>query len=113
MDFSEKVVLVTGGSRGIGAATVKAIVSSGGSVVVHYGSNQDAAEKLRSDLGHDNCPEALSKGLHAGMVGVNTFMIAHAEAPFGGLDHSGMGREGGTQAIYDYLNTKLTHFAWG
>ena len=47
MDFSEKVVLVTGGSRGIGAATVKAIASSGGSVVVHYGSNQDAAEKLR------------------------------------------------------------------
>ncbi|MGR3344763.1 MAG: aldehyde dehydrogenase family protein, partial [Paracoccaceae bacterium] len=57
--------------------------------------------------------EALSKGLHSGMVGVNTFMIAHAEAPFGGVDHSGMGREGGTQAIFDYLNTKMTHFAWG
>jgi succinate-semialdehyde dehydrogenase/glutarate-semialdehyde dehydrogenase len=36
--------------------------------------------------------EILSKGLHAGMVGVNNFMIAHAEAPFGGVDHSGMGR---------------------
>ncbi len=56
--------------------------------------------------------EALSHGLHAGMVGVNTFMIAHAEAPFGGIDHSGMGREGGRQAILDYLNVKLTHFAW-
>lgn len=56
--------------------------------------------------------EALSKELHAGMVGVNTFMIAHAEAPFGGIDHSGMGREGGRQAIQDYLNVKLTHFAW-
>ena len=54
--------------------------------------------------------EALSKGLHAGMVGLNTFMIAHAEAPFGGVDHSGMGREGGRQAIHDYLNIKLTHF---
>jgi succinate-semialdehyde dehydrogenase/glutarate-semialdehyde dehydrogenase len=52
---------------------------------------------------------ALSRGLHAGMVGINTFMIAHAEAPFGGVDHSGMGREGGREAIRDYQNTKLTH----
>lgn len=52
---------------------------------------------------------ALLRGLHAGMVGVNTFMIAHAEAPFGGLDHSGMGREGGREAIRDYQNTKLSH----
>jgi succinate-semialdehyde dehydrogenase/glutarate-semialdehyde dehydrogenase len=56
--------------------------------------------------------EQLSKGLHAGMVGINNFLIAHAEAPFGGLDHSGMGREGGRQAIHDYLNTKMTHFTW-
>ena len=53
--------------------------------------------------------EALSHGLHAGMVGVNTFVVAHAEAPFGGVDHSGMGREGGREAIRDYQNTKLTH----
>ncbi|MFA8386364.1 MAG: NAD-dependent succinate-semialdehyde dehydrogenase [Pelagibaca sp.] len=57
--------------------------------------------------------EALSKGLHAGMVGVNTFMVAHAEAPFGGVDHSGMGREGGREAIRDYQNTKLTHIMAG
>ena len=56
--------------------------------------------------------ERLSKGLHAGMVGVNTFMVAHAEAPFGGVDHSGMGREGGREAIRDYQNVKLTHMAW-
>ena len=54
--------------------------------------------------------EALSRRLHAGMVGINTFMIAHAEAPFGGVDHSGMGREGGRQAIHNYLNVKLTHY---
>jgi succinate-semialdehyde dehydrogenase/glutarate-semialdehyde dehydrogenase len=53
--------------------------------------------------------EALSRGLHAGMVGINTFMVAHAEAPFGGVDHSGMGREGGREAIRHYQNTKLTH----
>jgi succinate-semialdehyde dehydrogenase/glutarate-semialdehyde dehydrogenase len=56
--------------------------------------------------------EALSRGLHAGMVGVNTFLIAHAEAPFGGVDFSGMGREGGREAVRDYQNVKLTHMAW-
>lgn len=56
--------------------------------------------------------EKLSKRLHAGMVGINTFMVAHAEAPFGGIDHSGMGREGGRDAIRDYQNTKLTHVMW-
>lgn len=54
----------------------------------------------------------LSRGLKAGMVGINTFAVAHAEAPFGGIDQSGMGREGGRQAIYDYLDVKATHFAW-
>jgi succinate-semialdehyde dehydrogenase/glutarate-semialdehyde dehydrogenase len=57
--------------------------------------------------------QALSRGLHAGMVGINTFMIAHAEAPFGGMDHSGMGREGGPDAIRDYQNVKLTHLVAG
>jgi succinate-semialdehyde dehydrogenase/glutarate-semialdehyde dehydrogenase len=56
--------------------------------------------------------EALSARIRSGMVGVNTFLIAHAEAPFGGINHSGMGREGGRQAINDYLNVKLTHFVW-
>lgn len=56
--------------------------------------------------------ETLSARIRSGMVGINTFLIAHAEAPFGGIDHSGMGREGGRQAINDYLNVKLTHFSW-
>ncbi len=56
--------------------------------------------------------EKLSAGLRAGMVGINTFLVAHAEAPFGGIDHSGMGREGGRQAIQDYQNIKLTNLTW-
>ena len=55
MDFSNKVALVTGGSRGIGAATAREIVSSGGLVVIHYRSNQAAAEKLVAELGNDKC----------------------------------------------------------
>lgn len=45
--------------------------------------------------------------LKAGMVGINSFALAASEAPFGGTSFSGMGREGGTEAINDYLDTKL------
>ncbi|HEY0213512.1 MAG TPA: NAD-dependent succinate-semialdehyde dehydrogenase [Paenirhodobacter sp.] len=45
--------------------------------------------------------------LKAGMVGINSFAMAASEAPFGGTNHSGMGREGGTEGIADYLDTKL------
>jgi succinate-semialdehyde dehydrogenase/glutarate-semialdehyde dehydrogenase len=45
--------------------------------------------------------------LEAGMVGINSFALAAAEAPFGGIKASGMGREGGDEGINDYLNVKL------
>jgi len=41
-----KVVLVTGASRGIGAAAAKRLADSGASVVVNYLQNRDAAEKV-------------------------------------------------------------------
>gem|GEM_PF-5996116 len=44
---------------------------------------------------------------------MNTFMIARAEAPFGGVDHSGMGCEGGREAIKDDQDTKLSHMMAG
>lgn len=55
MNFVDKVALVTGGSRGIGAATVRAIVAGGGFVVVHYGTNQQAAERLAAEVGAERC----------------------------------------------------------
>lgn len=55
MNFSDKVALVTGGSRGIGAATVRAMVAAGGLVVVHYGANRAAAEQLAAEVGAKSC----------------------------------------------------------
>jgi succinate-semialdehyde dehydrogenase / glutarate-semialdehyde dehydrogenase len=46
--------------------------------------------------------------LESGMVGVNSYALAAAEAPFGGIKASGMGREGGSEGILDYMNVKLT-----
>jgi succinate-semialdehyde dehydrogenase / glutarate-semialdehyde dehydrogenase len=51
-----------------------------------------------------------SQRIEAGMVGINSFALAAAEAPFGGIKASGMGREGGTESIHDYMNVKLTQF---
>jgi succinate-semialdehyde dehydrogenase/glutarate-semialdehyde dehydrogenase len=45
--------------------------------------------------------------LNTGMVGINSFALAASEAPFGGTNFSGYGREGGLEGIKDYLNTKL------
>lgn len=49
--------------------------------------------------------------LAAGMVGVNSFALAAAEAPFGGIKASGMGREGGSEGILDFMNVKLAQMA--
>lgn len=48
--FKEKVVLITGGSRGIGEATVEFLASRGANVHFLYRENQDAAEKVQSRL---------------------------------------------------------------
>lgn len=48
----------------------------------------------------------LSENLDYGIVGWNDGIISAAHAPFGGMKESGMGREGGTEGIEPYLETK-------
>lgn len=50
--------------------------------------------------------------LKAGMVGINSFALAASEAPFGGTNFSGLGREGGIEGIEDYLDTKLAQIVF-
>ena len=56
---------------------------------------------------------ALAARLEAGMLGINQTQIAWPELPFGGVKDSGYGREGGSEAIQDYLVTKLVTQAAG
>ena len=49
--------------------------------------------------------------LEFGIVGVNDMVPATAEAPFGGMKESGIGREGGAEGIEPYLETKYVSVA--
>ena len=44
--------------------------------------------------------------LETGMIGLNQGLVSNAGAPFGGVKASGLGREGGTEGILEYLETK-------
>lgn len=50
MTLSEKVAIVTGSSRGIGAAAARLLAEHGARVTVNYSKNREAGEKVLSDI---------------------------------------------------------------
>jgi len=48
----------------------------------------------------------MARGIHAGVVWVNTYRAVSPLVPFGGYGLSGLGREGGLDAIRDYTRSK-------
>jgi succinate-semialdehyde dehydrogenase/glutarate-semialdehyde dehydrogenase len=63
--------------------------------LVAYVYTRDGARQVR-----------VGEALEAGMVGVNTGLVSTAQAPFGGIKHSGLGREGSRHGVDDYTNLK-------
>jgi 3-oxoacyl-[acyl-carrier protein] reductase len=55
LDLTGRVALVTGGSRGIGAAAVRAFVAAGARVMFNYQSARAQADTLVAELGEQNC----------------------------------------------------------
>jgi 3-oxoacyl-[acyl-carrier protein] reductase len=55
LSLTGKVALITGGSRGIGAATVRMFVAAGARVVFNYQKAGGEAEKLARECGDKNC----------------------------------------------------------
>jgi aldehyde dehydrogenase (NAD+)/betaine-aldehyde dehydrogenase len=48
----------------------------------------------------------MARNIHAGVVWINTYRAVSPLAPFGGYGLSGLGREGGLDAIRDYTRSK-------
>jgi NAD(P)-dependent dehydrogenase (short-subunit alcohol dehydrogenase family) len=65
-----RAVLVTGASRGIGAAVAAAFARSGDRVAVHYGSREDQAREVRESLPGDGHVVAAADLMDAGGIDV-------------------------------------------
>jgi len=48
----------------------------------------------------------VSEKIEAGMIGLNRGLVSDPAAPFGGVKQSGLGREGGREGIWEFLETK-------
>jgi 3-oxoacyl-[acyl-carrier protein] reductase len=83
LSLSGKVALVTGGSRGIGAATVRMFVAAGGRVLFNYEKAKRQADQLVNELGQENCA-----AIACNLSGTQTphELVASTVARFGRLD---------------------------
>jgi succinate-semialdehyde dehydrogenase/glutarate-semialdehyde dehydrogenase len=83
--------------------------------VITFTTDQDGIDKANdTEYGliayafTENLTRALTvaEKLQTGMVGINQGIVSNPAAPFGGVKASGLGREGGTEGIDEYLETK-------
>lgn len=83
LTLNSKVALITGGSRGIGAATVRLFVKAGAKVVFNYQAAKNAADELVRECGMENC-RALRSDLSTTESAQQ--LVSSAIAVFGRLD---------------------------
>ncbi len=53
-----------------------------------------------------NRAHTMARRLEAGTVWINTYRALTFNSPFGGYKSSGIGRQNGIEAVYQYLQTK-------
>jgi 3-oxoacyl-[acyl-carrier protein] reductase len=83
LSLPNQVVVVTGGSRGIGAACVRLFVEAGAKVVFNYQKARSSAEKLVAEFGADRC---LAVQAELDGTGGEKKLIDAAVSQFGSLD---------------------------
>jgi 3-oxoacyl-[acyl-carrier protein] reductase len=83
LSLNSKVALITGGSRGIGAATVRLFVAAGAKVVFNYQVAKAKAEDLVRECGPENC-RAVASDLSTTEAARQ--LVSSAIAAFGRLD---------------------------
>lgn len=80
--------------------------------------SEDEVIRMANDTEYGLISYAYTKDLHrgqrliekleTGMMGLNTGLVSNAAGPFGGVKQSGVGREGSSEGIEEYLTTKYT-----
>jgi 3-oxoacyl-[acyl-carrier protein] reductase len=83
--FQNKVILVAGGSRGIGAAVARRFASLGGEVAICYRNRRDAADALVSDIEITSGVAKAFEGDISRANGVET-LVQNVIAHFGRID---------------------------
>jgi 3-oxoacyl-[acyl-carrier protein] reductase len=84
-DLNNRVALVTGGSRGIGAAVAIALAKAGAHVAVNYRERADAARAVCSEITRTG-RKALAVQADVSASDDVRRMVAEIEAHFGGID---------------------------
>jgi 3-oxoacyl-[acyl-carrier protein] reductase len=83
LTLNSKVALITGGSRGIGAATVRLFVAAGARVVFNYQATKAQAETLARECGAENCRAVQSE---LSTTEAARELVSSAISAFGRLD---------------------------
>lgn len=121
-----KTALVTGGSRGIGAAIVRRLGQAGAHVAVNYAGSKDAADALVAEIVAAGGRAFAVQADVSSLAGIEA-MFAACDAAFGGapnldilINNAGVGRggrdgslKGADEALFDELfavNVKGPHF---